>query len=601
MAKLKLFLFGSPRFEDQGSSLDIERRKALALAAYLAISDQAQSRDTVAALLWSDLDQEHARAALRSTLPTLTGLSDAMWLDADRQTLGIHRDQLWVDVREFLALLTASRMHPHASDVLCAECAALLKQAADLYTADFLAGFSLPDSAEFEDWQTFQREWLRREYGGILRRLADYYSAQGNYDQAITFAHRWLALDNLHEPAYRLLMRLYTLNDQRSEALRQYQTCVSVLDSELLTLPEEETTHLYQSILANQLTPIQNVASTPAATSVLPPLPALVIGREEVLAELRQRLGIGGEMRSVTVLQGWPGVGKSTTVAALAHDPQIAAAFPDGVLWASLGEQPSLLAELATWADALNLSEPGSARKLEEITTQLSNALRNKRMLLIVDDVWALEHAAPFKVAGQRCATVFTSRLNDIAQALAPTAMDVYRLPVLTEDTALNLLQMLCPEAVNEHPIESRELVRDVEGLPLAIQVAGRLLHSEARLGWGVGDLLRELREGATILAAQAPSDMLDQNPTSTIAALLKRSTDTLDAAVRDCFAILGVFVPKPATFDLEAMAAAWDVSDPKPIARILVNRGLLEPVSGGRFQMHALLVLHAKSLLEAA
>jgi hypothetical protein len=46
-------------------------------------------------------------------------------------------------------------------------------------------------------------------------------------------------------------------------------------------------------------------------------------------------------------------------------------------------------------------------------------------------------------------------------------------------------------------------------------------------------------------------------------------------------------------------MAAAWNVEDAKPSARILVNRGLLEPVSGGRFQMHALLVLHARLLFE--
>jgi hypothetical protein len=89
-----------------------------------------------------------------------------------------------------------------------------------------------------------------------------------------------------------------------------------------------------------------------------------------------------------------------------------------------------------------------------------------------------------------------------------------------------------------------------------------------------------------------------DTSPT--IAALLKRSTDLLDAETRRRFAYLGLFVPKPATFDLEAMAIAWEVNDPKPIARALVNRGLLEPVSGGRFQMHALLVLHAQSLYAA-
>ena len=82
------------------------------------------------------------------------------------------------------------------------------------------------------------------------------------------------------------------------------------------------------------------------------------------------------------------------------------------------------------------------------------------------------------------------------------------------------------------------------------------------------------------------------------MAVLLQKSTERLDEHTRDYFAYLGVFAPKPATFDLEAMRAVWQIDDPKPFARILVDRGLLEAV-GGRFQMHALLVMHAKSLLQ--
>jgi hypothetical protein len=289
-------------------------------------------------------------------------------------------------------------------------------------------------------------------------------------------------------------------------------------------------------------------------------------------------------------------------VAALAHNPEIAKAFPDGVLWASLGETPGLVAEILSWAEALKLTDPGKTPALQEITTQITTVLRDRRMLLILDDVWQIEHAAPFKVGGRHCALVITTRLNDVAQALAPTPSDVYRLAVLTEDKALQLLGTLTPETVTDHPDEARELVRDLEGLPLAIQVAGRLLHSEGRLGWGVSDLLAALHQGARLLSAQAPGDMVgaDHDTTPTVAALLRRSTDSLDDLTRQRFALLGLFVPKPATFDLQAMAAVWDVTEPKPTARTLVNRGLLEPVSGGRFQMHALLVLHARSLLEA-
>jgi hypothetical protein len=163
------------------------------------------------------------------------------------------------------------------------------------------------------------------------------------------------------------------------------------------------------------------------------------------------------------------------------------------------------------------------------------------------------------------------------------------------------LLGELSPETLIEEPIAARELVRDLEGLPLAIHVAGRLLHSEARLGWGLRELLDELRSGAALLAAPAPTEMQSarHGPSPTVTALLKRSTDLLDSETRRRFSYLGLFVPKPATFDLEAMAVAWEVEDPRVTARQLVNRGLLEPVSRGRFQMHALLVIHARSLME--
>src|SRR5205085_4237394 len=141
---------------------------------------------------------------------------------------------------------------------------------------------------------------------------------------------------------------------------------------------------------------------------------------------------------------------------ALAHDPDIAQAFPDGVLWTSLGEAPNLLAELMAWAEALRLTSPGQVPQLETITAQLNAVLRDKRMLLIVDDLWHEEHAAPFKVGGHGCALMMTSRLNGVAQALAPTSYDLYRLPVLTDETALELLGILSPETVASYPNEAR-------------------------------------------------------------------------------------------------------------------------------------------------
>lgn len=599
MQGLRLYLLGTPQLVLNGTPVHIARQKALALGAYLALASYPHSRDSVAALLWPDQDSSRGRSSLRSALTALTTPAPQPWIVADRQTVAVDDAHVWVDGRAFTDLLAGVAAHNHVRDTLCETCVERLHDAVALYRADFMQGFQLPDSAEFDDWQLMQREALRREYAEAHRRLAQYYTDARAYDLAIEHARGWLAVDRLHEPAHRQLMRLYAATGQRAEALRQYKQCVEILDAELAATPEAETTQIYDAILLKQFLGHEpRKDAEPPRPGVLPPRPPLVVGRDHVMANLRNRIGIGvSDGASVTVIQGWPGVGKSTTVALLAHDDVMREQFPDGVLWASLGETPDVFGELVTWAEALGLGA-GQTARVDILSAQLAGALRDRRVLLIVDDVWQAEHALPFRVGGQGCALVMTTRLNDVAVAIAPTAADVYRLPVLSVDSGLELLRKLAPDTLRSSPAEARELIEDLEGLPLAILVAGRLLQSEARLGWGVRELLDELRAGAALLAAQPPSDMIGRDTSPTIAALLKRSTDLLDDETRQRFALLGLFVPKPATFDLEAMSVAWDVEDPRPAARTLVNRGLLEPIAGGRFQMHAVLVMHARTLL---
>jgi hypothetical protein len=298
-------------------------------------------------------------------------------------------------------------------------------------------------------------------------------------------------------------------------------------------------------------------------------------------------------------------VGKTTVATALAHDPEVALVYPDGVLWTSVGQTPDLLSGLAHWGLALGTDELLRLKTVQDAKERLAAILRERRMLLIVDDIWEVQHATAFMVGGRYCATLITTRLAIAAQDLAGPAGDVYKLDVLKDQEALRLLEQIAPSVVKKHLRECRELVRELEGLPLALQVAGRLLNVEASRGWNVSDLLGELHEERTrILEGPAPADMGDfvNQTTPTVAALLRKSTDRLDAQTRERFAYLGVFAPKPATFDPEAMAAVWKVEMPqtKQTADELVARGLLEPVerSGSvRFHMHALLVSLAKSL----
>ena len=169
MSQLTIHLLGAPGIARDGAPVAVDTRKATALLAYLAVTGRSHAREALAALLWPEYDDEHARAALRRTLSTLRTALGAPHLVIDRDTVSlIPGAGLWVDVTEFRARLAACRTHGHAAADVCHACLAPLAEAAALYRDDFLAGFTLRDSAEFDDWQFAQAESLRGELAEAL-------------------------------------------------------------------------------------------------------------------------------------------------------------------------------------------------------------------------------------------------------------------------------------------------------------------------------------------------------------------------------------------------------------------------------------------------
>jgi hypothetical protein len=345
----------------------------------------------------------------------------------------------------------------------------------------------------------------------------------------------------------------------------------------------------------------------PPPPGIGPPLPGLiVVGREKSLVEIRKLLSPlaaskGKEVEpNLLVVRGWPGVGKTTMVGVLGRNPEVLSTFPQGVLWTALERAPELLTKIADWGRALGTDEILRTPTVDEAVVKLAPMLRHRRMLLIVDDIWKPEHAFPFIKAagGSSCTILATTRLPEVAQALTTDPNKIYLLPVLDEADSLTLLRYLAADVVKRYPKKCRQLVDDLGNLPLALHVAGRLLRTEHEIGLNVVKLIDGIREDARILEQVAPLDRAEGTVLPTVQALLKRSTDDLDDFTRDCFAYLGPFAPKPATFDVSAMKAVWRVADPIPTIRKLVGHGLLEPI-GGRFQMHELLVKHARSLLQ--
>jgi DNA-binding SARP family transcriptional activator len=250
---LRLSLLGSPAIEYDGKPVRLEMRKTFALLAYLSLSSQSSSRESLAAMFWPEFDQQHALTNLRRNVFSLGRALPPGLLEADRERIDLKKENWFeLDVDQFLAQLSSVTEHSHPPGEICQDCVSSLEKAVNLYRGDFLEGFNLKDCPDFDEWQFFQRESLRSEYAGALKKLAEHYQEVRDWDKAIRVVRSWVALDRLNEQAHRVLITLYNQSGQRSKAFRQYESLVDLLQNDLGQDPEEETLLLYQNLLLNK-------------------------------------------------------------------------------------------------------------------------------------------------------------------------------------------------------------------------------------------------------------------------------------------------------------------------------------------------------------
>jgi hypothetical protein len=427
-----------------------------------------------------------------------------------------------------------------------------------------MAGFTLPDSPAFDEWQFYQADLLRKQLGDSLERLVRFYDGEGNWAQGIAPARRWVAADPLHEPAQRWLMRLYALSGSRSLALKQYEILRETLDKELGVAPDEESRQLYAEILAQRAQPAQKergpAALAPAVTLERPKnnLPAELtrfIGREREIAEITAALrpeaggsvpGGSGTARLLT-LTGPGGSGK--TRLAIKAASLLSDQFEDGVYFAGLAvvDHPGRVD--AAIAHTLGLAEtPG--RPIPDI---LKEHLKSKNLLLVLDNFEHLIAAAPLVsdllAAAPGARALVTSRevlhiYGERAYPVPPLALPPLEARKRPADLVrYEAVQLFIDRARAVHPGFEvgeheagliAEICARLDGLPLAIELAAarlRLFSLEA-LQDQLGDRFGTLRGG--------PRDLPDRQ--RTLRATIDWSYNLLEEGEQRLFARLGVF-----------------------------------------------------------
>ncbi|WP_348648970.1 alpha/beta fold hydrolase [Mesorhizobium sp. NZP2077] len=229
---IQLRLLGFPEFRLNGRSVELALRKAAALVIYLAEAGGPVAREVAATLLWPEADAEAARARLRRTLYKIRIAFGEEVIAASAASLSL---------RPGVSIEADSRAFDHACD------AGLLDDAAGLYAGDYLAGFSLPDCPEFEEWVFFRREALRSRLVQTLERLVEAKIGRGDARGAVLHATRLAALDPLSESAHRHLIRAHLAAGDRAAAERQGEICTRLLRDELGVAPDPATLALLRA------------------------------------------------------------------------------------------------------------------------------------------------------------------------------------------------------------------------------------------------------------------------------------------------------------------------------------------------------------------
>ena len=542
-------LFGrlSIRLSD-GTTGAPDGRPARLLVAWLAAHPGLHTRGELATALWPDVLDSSARASLRTALAKtrsfFSGSKGA--LIADRDEIGFAED-VSVDLLIFEDLLERGQ----------------ITEAISLCSGSLLEDLS-------EQWVLDLRTRVEDRLEDAYRELASRALTAGDYDKAIAWGRRRLALAPRSERAARDLMRAHAGADDRGAALEVYRRLRERLRSELALTPSQTT-----RALADELAGEGGRGWTPTALpSPLAASSASLFGRREALGALRSDWDNAAAGWRLTIVAGEAGIGKSSVVARLARDVDAEGA---DVLLGRCSENP--VAPFEPWLEAIGrfvrerapleaellvgelesdlapllpvAASTGDARPedlaqrrfrlVEAVATLLERVASDRPVLLLLEDLhWAdrasidlLQFVLRAGRRGHLHAVVTTRRRLDVpvtehARTVALDRLSRSSIGAIVRQETGAAAAPATVEALARHtggnPFYLRELMRHLEAAGSArvrdeewrldsdalsdvpLQVA-ELIHGRQR---ALSDAAREALEVAAVMGSAFPQDALE-------------------------------------------------------------------------------------------
>ncbi len=240
------------RGTEEVANREWQREKARSLFQLLLVNRKGYlHKDQILDALWPGLDTDvassHLKVAFNAMLnviePGRPARVSSFTVNREGPLYGLNPlSGTWVDADEFESLVTkAGRLAPSDPQGACD----LYRKAISLYRGDFL------QESLYEDWAIAERERLLAVYLRAAQSFAELLYGGHEIEDCIDVCESILTRDQCWEEAYGLLMLCYLERGNRSMALRAYERCEAVLQSEMGMSPSRDTAAVLERVKRN--------------------------------------------------------------------------------------------------------------------------------------------------------------------------------------------------------------------------------------------------------------------------------------------------------------------------------------------------------------
>lgn len=294
MSDLSIELFGIPRVERNGEGIDFPYSKVNALVYYLAVNG-ATSREELAGLLWPDEREDVAKKNLRNAIYRA------------KKTVGL---DFIISPKKSILLLDPDM------DITCDACEFSKdpENQLQLYKGDFLQGFSIKDSEQFDYWVLKMRRFYDKRFSNYAYMVLNKAVEEGRFDHVEKGINTLVARDEYDERNVRLLMRFYAKTGRPGKVIQTYYKLKKVLRDDLGVSPDSKTQAIYEEVVGQ----IKISKKKPKKN------PDFFYGRYQERARIQESFRLQAQGQAISFLiEGETGIGKTSLIhRSLAEGPE---------------------------------------------------------------------------------------------------------------------------------------------------------------------------------------------------------------------------------------------------------------------------------------